>query len=193
MNGRNVYFSSLLGKIFIRSKTILAKSVREGRNSNARALVLYVKKTHKKDMPGLFKRKLSKKKVSKKDKPGKKPASVCDLPDLTISGYATEYVGEDYVINVVVENVGCKKSNPTRVYCNAISLIPHPEVNDIRIQGSAELGEIQSGTTAPCSFTFRLHDLHAKEVGRIEILVDPKHEVAESNEFNNTESFSWPS
>ena len=161
-------------------------------------------KIREKETPVFYRRKVSLEPISMKDilsipkllevhKPYKQRALVCDLPDLWIESYTADYVGEDYTIKAIVKNIGSKKSNPTLVYCNAISLIPHPGVNDIRIQGREDLGEIQPGETATCSFKFKLSDLHAKEVGRIQIIVDPKDFVAECNEFNNTEQWPWPS
>lgn len=117
----------------------------------------------------------------------------CDLPDLTVLYYATDYEDTDYRIKVEVGNIGQAKSGECLVYCNAISHIPHPGVNDIRLQDVFHLGEIDPGSSDTCLFSFDTGDMWAKEVDTIMILVDSKDFVVESDESNNAEVWNWPS
>jgi subtilase family serine protease len=113
------------------------------------------------------------------------------LPDLLVESYSTGHVGENYSVHVVVENDGCAKSGECLVYCNAISMTPPVGENEIRAQRSCILGELQPGQTTTCSFTFTFQVLANETVGIIEILVDAKDFVVESNEDNNFEWFIW--
>lgn len=118
------------------------------------------------------------------------------LPDLTITAYVAEYVVDAdppvYRITITVKNIGGRRSGPSRVYVNAISLIPHPGLNDIRLQSGPTLPELKRNETHDCIVSFPLHEMHAKEVGKIEVFVDPKSEVFECREDNNYESWLWP-
>lgn len=116
----------------------------------------------------------------------------CELPDLTVLHYETGYVNTDYRIKLEVGNIGQAKSGQCLVYCNAISHIPHPGVNEIRLQGVFHLGEIDPGSSDTCGFSFDTGDMWAKEVDTIMILVDSKDFVLESDESNNTEVWNWP-
>jgi len=119
------------------------------------------------------------------------------LPDLTIIAYSDEFdvsaVPAKYKVKTTIKNIGLARSNPSRVYVNAISLVSNPELNEIRLQCPCNLPELNPNDTFDCVVSFDLAKMHAREVGRIEVLVDPKEEVFESREDNNTESWNWPS
>ena len=116
------------------------------------------------------------------------------LPDLRVAEYTTEYDNnaEDYVINAIVENAGGVESGWCMVYCNAISFVNAPVFGDIIFQESYLLNPIQPSGTQQCEFRFRHGGLESNYVRKIEIRVDPKHQVMECREDNNTESWLWP-
>ena len=94
---------------------------------------------------------------------------------------------------IEILNIGGEQSNRTLVYCNSISEVYHPDVNEIRIQDSDYLEVISPGGDQTVNFEFELVKLHAEEVSIIEIIVDSKNFVKECNENNNTTRWSWPS
>jgi len=112
-------------------------------------------------------------------------------PDLLVENYTTEYVGGHYNVDVTVKNDGCAKSDECLVYCNAISTAPPVGQSDIRVHQSWSLEELQPGETATCSFSFTVQMLGNQTVGIIEILVDAKGMVEESNENNNIEWWTY--
>jgi hypothetical protein len=114
------------------------------------------------------------------------------LPDLLVEKYTTEWPAEGgYVVHVTVKNDGCAESGECLVYCNAISMAPPVGENEIRVQQSWILEELPPGETSTHSFSFDVKVLLNENVGRIEVLVDAKDMVAESNENNNIEWWIW--
>jgi subtilase family serine protease len=107
------------------------------------------------------------------------------LPDLLVKDHTTENVGANYNVHVTVINEGCAASGECLVYCNAISMTPPVGENEIRAQQSWILEELIPGQTATHTFSFNAQMLGNQTVGLIEILVDAKVMVRESNEDNN--------
>jgi subtilase family serine protease len=117
------------------------------------------------------------------------------LPDLVVVRYADEYLTNtrEYKVKATIANIGKKKSGKTTAYCNAISLVPHPGLNEIRIQKDANVKALEPRHTVEVEFEpFKLADMHANEVGKIQIEVDPKRMVKELNEANNVVEWYWP-
>ncbi|MCG3256914.1 MAG: hypothetical protein KAU62_12535 [Candidatus Heimdallarchaeota archaeon] len=114
------------------------------------------------------------------------------LPDLVVLAYSTGYDGTDYVIKLKVGNIGYAPSpNGVLVYINAISDVFHPGVNEIRIQESYALPLLNPGDDYDHLIKFPLREMHAKEVNRFHVIVDPKGQVMELREDNNEEKWYW--
>jgi hypothetical protein len=112
------------------------------------------------------------------------------LPDLRVENYTTNYVDWRYYVDVTVINDGCAESDECMVYCNAISMAP-PVGQEIRVQRRLILEGLPSGETATLSIWFEVEVLMSERVDMIEIEVDPKHMVEESNENNNIEWWTY--
>jgi len=149
-----------------------------------------IRKSDKK-FSGYYKRKIILERVTK---PAIKSALALPsgLPDLVVVSYEDDYVNESYVIKARIGNQGSAPSGESVVYCNAISLVEHPGVNEIRIQKMHKIIPLDPDRVTDVQFEFPLHELHANEVGQFELLVDPKGMVIESNEFNNILRWDWP-
>ena len=115
------------------------------------------------------------------------------LPDLCVGDYEDSYENQKYKITAQIKNIGGGTSNETFVYCNVISEVEHPGMNEIRYQEVDYLNAIPPGGEQTVNFEFELVKLHAREVSIIELLVDPKNFVRECRELNNTARWSWPS
>ncbi len=114
------------------------------------------------------------------------------LPDLVTLEYSTDYDGTDYVIKIKVGNIGFAPSpEGVLVYCNAISDVYHPGVNEIRIQKTYPLPMLNRGDEYDHIIKFPLREMHAKEVNRFHLIVDPKSQVLELDEDNNEEKWYW--
>jgi len=113
------------------------------------------------------------------------------MPDLTVVAKDWSVAGTQYVINLTVKNIGTAPSNDTLVYINAIDPTPPPGLNQIRIQFSEPLSALPPGAEHSFSKNIPLSKIHAKEIDNIDVLVDPKSVVKESDENNNFETWIW--
>jgi hypothetical protein len=116
-------------------------------------------------------------------------------PDLHVAENEHDIDSEpqpNYVINLKIGNQGnAATTTEALVYINAISDAEHPGVNPIRIQNGVKVPPLNAGQTSAI-FTVKIpmYEIHAKEINRFEILVDPKSQIEESNESNNHEAWS---
>ncbi len=119
--------------------------------------------------------------------------SSCDeMPDLTVTAdYSIS--GDQYEIKLSIKNIGDAESGKALVYINYINPTPPTGMNEIRIQKSEELPVIAAGGEYSFIKTIPLSDIHAKEIEKIEVFVDSKNTVKESNEDNNKETWDWDS
>jgi len=113
------------------------------------------------------------------------------LPDLTVVSKDWSISGDQYVINLTIKNIGVTSSGEALVYINAINPTPPEGVNEIRIQLSEYLPALAMGEEYSFTKNIVLSQIHAKEVQIIEILVDSKNDVKESDENNNKERWNW--
>ncbi|MHA1463411.1 MAG: CARDB domain-containing protein, partial [Candidatus Heimdallarchaeota archaeon] len=124
------------------------------------------------------------------------PPGFIKLPDLVITNYHCVYFEGNYKITVIVKNIGTAASeNDCLVYCNALSSVIHPGVNEIRLQDTEKVPQLNykpPNNKIEIIFTFPLSKLFAKEVDSFEILVDAKGQVKELIETNNRVEFVWP-
>jgi len=115
------------------------------------------------------------------------------LPDLTVVSKRWSISGQEYVIDIIVKNIGSRSSGESNVYTDFVSTAIHPGVNPVRIQYSETLPALQCGDSHSFQIRINLSEIHAKEINYIVVLVDPKNSVKESDEFNNRESWIWNS
>ena len=113
------------------------------------------------------------------------------LPDLTVVEKDWSISGQQYVINLKIKNIGGTDSGQCLVYINAIDPTPPAGINEIRIQLTEDLPALAPGEEYSFTESIDLSDIHAKEVKHIEVLVDPKDDVKESDETNNREFWIW--
>jgi len=96
------------------------------------------------------------------------------------------------VVSFTVVNIG-RASSPQidpGVYVNAINPTPPPGQNEIRIQKSFGLHPLAPAMGHHFDVAFTIRELQQKRIRRIDIIVDPKYRVPETNEFNNYASIS---
>ena len=135
----------------------------------------------------LFRREKTDVKKPDTDKPDE------DLPDLVIKSYKCENDSVNSKIMVVVGNIGNAPSTQSRVYCNAINPTPPSGQNEIRVHLGKDLPPIEAGgSSLPLEIRFEVAKLTSENVSRIDVNVDPKNEVKESDESNNLGSWNWP-
>jgi len=114
-----------------------------------------------------------------------------EAPDLTVVSKSWSISGEQYVINIMIKNIGKANSGEALIYINAIDPTPPPGVNSIRIQVHETLPPLLKGEEYAFTINMDLAQIHAREVSYIEVLVDAKNYVKESDESNNREEWNW--
>ncbi|MBE3050268.1 PD40 domain-containing protein [Candidatus Bathyarchaeota archaeon] len=118
------------------------------------------------------------------------------LPDLTVASYQGHMqAGDDsadYVIEFAVKNIGNLESGDTDAYIEAINPEPPPDLNEIRIQKRVDVSSLAPGSTTDIlRVSFPMSEIHADEVTRLRITIDPKRRIKESNEVNNMVEWAW--
>jgi hypothetical protein len=114
-----------------------------------------------------------------------------ELPDLAVISKNWSISGQQYVINLTIQNIGNAASSEAMIYVNAIDPSPPHGLNEIRIQCEEQLPPLSAGEVYTFSKSIDLYQIHAKEIQIIEVLVDSKNSVRESEENNNQENWIW--
>jgi subtilase family serine protease len=113
------------------------------------------------------------------------------LPDITVISFSHQINRSNYLVQILVANIGRRSSKAIRpgVYVNAINPNPLSGQNVIQKQNIHNLPPLIPRTSCEIISTFRLSELRQKHVSRFEVKVDPKNLIKESNEVDNVVSF----
>ena len=113
------------------------------------------------------------------------------MPNLVLAGFVQIPSGSNLTLQLTVGNfaAGAAQGISPGVYVNAIDPTPPPGQNEIRIQKQLPVPQLASGATTNLSVTFPIATLNQKQVTRFDVILDPKNQIAETPEGNNTASF----